>query len=402
MPGTPNKLAAAYLDDLYQNFMRSYREDRKAWGQFLDSPAEHPQIGRYGTSAGAIVLDLSGHGGDATARDVGSTLDKWITAVSDKNSCHLAQTLTVAVLLMALWRSPLPQRNLAQSLIQKLREQRLQSDGLWGNYWMNGRLHAEESSVFVSSIVLLALAATNDDQNLKALIAECRQKLERLYFRDPQRHEPYAPVVFAALSLPSSISITKRLAHEMRRYSWKPIELGDRFTYFYDFRGAEDVWGREYFIVPTELFCAMTINSDSVPSPYRLRALDVIDALKLNMYANSGLFKPKYTDKVSTLEQAFAALALNAYRTNEETGTVAHPISNIWFMLNKPRPSLESWGQAFLGILYLECAAIFSWPTFVGDSLTPVQNWVLGAAILGAAYLGSWNDVVKYFLGRKR
>ena len=211
MSSTP-KSAAAYLDTLYQNFMRPYRGDRKAWGQFLDSPPEHPQIGRYGTSAGAIVLALSGHRGDATVRDVESTLGNWITTVSDLNSRHLAQTLTVAILLMALWRSSLPPHRFAQSLIQKLCQQRLRSDGLWGNYWIDDRLHAEESSVFVSSIVQLALSATNDDQNLKALIAECRQKLEELYFRDPQRHEPYAPVVFAALSLPSSISITRRLA----------------------------------------------------------------------------------------------------------------------------------------------------------------------------------------------
>ena len=65
LPRLHKRMAAKQVRDLLKAFLdefdRAYRDDRPGWGQFLDgNSAARPQIGPYGTSAGAVLLGLNG------------------------------------------------------------------------------------------------------------------------------------------------------------------------------------------------------------------------------------------------------------------------------------------------------------------------------------------------------
>ena len=95
------KSTTGYLRDMYQKFMLSYREGKGAWGQFLDSRPDHPQVGRYGTSAGAIVLALSNHKNDTTANKVIQTLSHWAEdSLDDQNVNHSCHNLPILLMLI--------------------------------------------------------------------------------------------------------------------------------------------------------------------------------------------------------------------------------------------------------------------------------------------------------------
>lgn len=388
-----NKTADAYLDDLYKIFAQRYQTNQKAWGQFLDSPGEHTQVGRYGTSAGAIVMALSNHQNDPKAEDVSDRLKGWLTEEEQENIKHLIQTLPFVTLIMAL--SMLGKN--VDAHLEELLNRRLASTGLWGNYWVDAQLHDEETSIFVSSIVLIVLTFVELNQEQRSILERCRRRLEELYFRDRQKHRAYDPVVFAALVKTVKDGISKRLAKEMRRYSHKQISLAERYTYFYDFRGPDDSWGREYFIVPVEIFCAMLVGNNAAPDLYRLRAVDVINQLMENLDSNAGVFRPISTDRQSTLEQAFVALALDSYR--ESVDYRWFNVSSIHFSLLKPRPHLDIVGQWLLIVLYLELVVLLS-PMFSGVPMSPWQDWLIKASLFVAGAMKNPVDVIRHVLGR--
>jgi hypothetical protein len=53
--------AGDFIPDAFKNAEQVDRQDstKKGWGQFLDVPREHNQIGSYGTAAGCIVAALA-------------------------------------------------------------------------------------------------------------------------------------------------------------------------------------------------------------------------------------------------------------------------------------------------------------------------------------------------------
>ena len=76
----------AELNDLLDRLARRFEDadqaydaenDARGWGQFLDAPKRHSQIGPYGTSAGIIVLSLAGRGQSVLTRQATALLCRW-------------------------------------------------------------------------------------------------------------------------------------------------------------------------------------------------------------------------------------------------------------------------------------------------------------------------------------
>src|SRR5438876_10298368 len=80
------------------------RPDARGWGQFLDAPKHHKQIGLYGTSAGVLVLALAGRGKNAVSDAAISLLKHWWDAreTEEYGRGRFVQTLRLAFLNLAV------------------------------------------------------------------------------------------------------------------------------------------------------------------------------------------------------------------------------------------------------------------------------------------------------------
>lgn len=81
-----SKEIASLLDRLANGFEnaaeRPSNEDSEpteavGWGQFLDAPKQHQQVGMYGTCAGIIVLAVAGRGDNPLSRKAVTLMDYW-------------------------------------------------------------------------------------------------------------------------------------------------------------------------------------------------------------------------------------------------------------------------------------------------------------------------------------
>jgi hypothetical protein len=298
--------------------------DAHGWGQFLDNPKPHLQVGPYGTSAGLVVLALAVRGQSNPVTEAQRLLGCW-WALRDnpENPAHrlYVQTLRLAFQHLALGLSV---TSFGDQILNETRAAllaRVLTSKLWGNYWTNDSVHDPTPRTFPSAMVILSFT----------LMKKGTHSLDHRVTAATDQLEPKLSV--AGLSLLERAAIAAALVtvkgNKLSRKTSRRIDqlarlvhpnLNRQETYFFDFEflpGPQNrIYSRDYFIVSPEVLLAIAGFQPGAPPSLRLMAERTINVLINNLKQNGGVYRPSEGSRVSTIDQAWACLLLSAAAEN--------------------------------------------------------------------------------------
>lgn len=318
----------ADLKDLLDRLARRFEDaaqaseearDGRGWGQFLDAPKRHRQVGPYGTSAGIIVLSLADRGQSVLTRQATALLCHWWKRRKDDAYAHqrFVQTTRLAFLNLALRLSGVPDTDGTRAEVEKALIERLLPSGMWGNYWISNSICDPTPRLFPSAIALLSFTLLRDaplptSEKVISVAARLEEKLS-LSRRLPLLEAAAASAaILSAKGTSISRSAISRVADNA--LSSRP-GLGERGVYFYDYEYSPDeqgeaLFGRDYFFIPTEILLGIAGFQPGAPSGARLMGEVVRSALADNLRQNEDAYRPAEGERLSCVDQAWAAILL--------------------------------------------------------------------------------------------
>jgi hypothetical protein len=318
----------AELNDLLDRLARRFEDaaqvpgeekDARGWGQFLDAPKRHSQIGPYGTSAGIIVLSLAGRGQSALTKQATALLSHWWQRREDDKYVQrrFVQTTRLAFLHLALRLSGIPDTEETRAEVERALIERLLPYGMWGNYWLTSNKYDPTPRLFSSAIALLSFTLLREaslpaNENVISVADRLEEKLT-LPRRPPLLEAAAASA--AILSAKGSLIGRRTVSRVADSALSNRPGLDERGVYFYDYEYSPDVqgetrFGRDFFIIPTEILLAIAGFQPGAPSSARLMAEDVLRVLVENLRHNEGVYRPAEGERLSCVDQAWAAILL--------------------------------------------------------------------------------------------
>ena len=317
----------------------------RGWGQFLDGPKEHPQVGPYGVCSGIIVRSLAGREHKGPEQRALHVLFEMLNRYQDGEPTtqrFFTQNLRLAYLCLALRLAGPPAATLAASAEEELLS-RLLPGGTWGDWWINKDIYDPTPRPFVTSIVLLCLLLFSGERDrgpASTLGGTLRRSTE--FLAKALKDIPDWPPLPKAAALAALGAARYREPNVYRQVNSllvaPPAVTSDLGVYFYDYQflqpGGGHHYSRDYFIVPIELLIAIVGLLPNARVNARLHALTTIDHVKSTVVANNGAYRSLSEQRLSTKNQAWAAIALKL-----GTSDVHVPFSGqrvLWF-LTKPR-----------------------------------------------------------------
>ncbi len=301
------------------NAEQSYDDvpDGRGWGQFLDGPKDHRQVGPYGVCSGVIVRSLAGRehkGPEQTALHVLFELYQRHEAGNPRERKYFAQTLRLAYLCLALRLAGSSAADVAERAQEELLA-RVLPNGSWGDWWIDNRNYDQTPSVFVTSIVLLCLLlfARNGGGGRANALQQSVEYLAQKLVEVPEWSPLPAAAALAALAAArcKRAAVTKQANSLLGAQATVTSDLG---VYFYDFQflgeGGALSHSRDYFIIPIELLIVIVGLLPGARVNARLHALTTIDGVKSIVIRNEGAYRSSPEQRLSTKNQAWAAIAL--------------------------------------------------------------------------------------------
>jgi hypothetical protein len=285
------------------------------WGQFLDAMKRDGQIGPYGTSAGIVVLALAGRLSSPRVREASELLSRWweSRAADDYAAPRFSQNLRLALANLAL--------RLARSDISSQVEEelltRLLPSGLWGNYWWSATVRDDSPRVFVSSLIVLSFVLFRD----AAAPIDARIRTAAEILSENLESTPRLPAFERAAAIAAVIAVRGKAVPKRIRRLVSRVALGsrpelmDRGNYFFDYEYAYDgkqLWGRDYFVVPTALLLSIAGCLPDSPPVLRLRAEAFTRLVRTNLDGNGGALRLYEGERLSTVDQLWCAVLLRA------------------------------------------------------------------------------------------
>jgi hypothetical protein len=319
-------------------------ENFRGWGQFLDAPKVHKQIGLYGTAAGVLVLNAARRGPNQLSTDAGRLLAYWWQKKDDPNNYgyeKLIQTLRVSFVALALRLSGVPETAKAASEALDWLLSIVLSTGLWGNYRTSALEHDGTPRLYVSALVLiccnLLLPASSPRDGRLTRAAQVLE--ERLSSQKDLSLRERAAIAVALLCSP--VQLTRKANRRVREIAFAPwAAINEGGVYFYDFdfrRDGNTVFGRDYFIVPTDVLIGIAGFQERAPAALRLCAERIVSRVSENLEANGGVFRLG-SEKVTTKNQAWIALLLwTAHEAIDRGFGLRRPIAWITYQMRRER-----------------------------------------------------------------
>lgn len=293
--------------------------DRRGWGQFLDAPRRHRQTGPYGTSAGVLVLALADRGNSILATQAAALLRDWWANRDTNLYAHerLVQTVRLAFFNLAVRLSPTFAADGIRREVESSLLGQLHPSNMWGNFWVSAALHDPTPRLLPSAMVLLSFSLLRDERSpLNQQVMSAADVLEERIASSADLPIHEAAVAAAAILATKGQAVGRkalaRIAAVARR---KPLSLGERSVYFYDYEHSPDnegssYFGREYFIIPTEVLIGLSGLMAGAPAALRLRSETTLVALSQNLGENDGAYRPTHGDRLSSVDQAWSAIFL--------------------------------------------------------------------------------------------
>lgn len=313
-----------YLSNLAQRFEDVAQNqtlvlNAQGWGQFLDAPKRHRQIGLYGTAAGVIVLALAERGQSILMQQAVTFLvHVWEHHEAEKSyHKYLVQNLRLAILNLALRVSKSPGTDSVCSQIEEVLMERILPSGLWGNYWINDRLHDPTPRIVPSAIVLLSFSLFhNASQPMDSRLMRAADLLEeKLALPKGFTFLEEAAISTAVLAAKSSLGKHKAISRIAEIARSSESSFNEQAVYFYDYEYSPDSTGqtlfsRDYFILPEEVFFSLAGFLSSAPIDLQLRAEATLNKLLENFSQNSYSYRSAKNERLTSLDQAWAAIFL--------------------------------------------------------------------------------------------
>ncbi|MGH9476173.1 MAG: hypothetical protein ACRD1C_07555 [Terriglobales bacterium] len=375
---------AVLLEKLAEKFDTAIQQEGGAtsqwgWGQFLDDSKERRQIGPYGTSAGMIVRALAqGVGAAPDARPSAIITSWWREWKSGSGSGRkvFCQNLRLAFFLLALRLSSIDAALSAEAEEELLK--RNLGDDMWGDYWESDTDHDMTPSHLVTSTVVLAftLCQPSPEGQTVSRLRRSVVRLEQRLLGDPQMpalQASFAAAAIMALGPQNARAIRKQIA---RFAMSRDFSLADLGVYFYEYK-CDGKAGTDYFIAPPAIVLATGAFSSSSPILLRQFGEQVAARLAKSLEKSDYGFKPDAEQRVSTKNQAWAALLLKASLSPNANPTSLAGM--VWYGLLRERPG-NWWTEIVFPVALIAASATEA--TFIGKLGI---GWLFAAATLGQA-----------------
>ena len=368
------------------------------WGQFLDDPVFQKQTGPYGTSAGLIVSGLAGRGAAAlTARLTGLPNLWWQDWQSEQGDGYrlLSQTLRLAFFYLALTVSKISEETSIRSSVRQELLRRALPSGMWGDYDAKRELKDPTPRLFCSSIVVLCLSLhetlpTEASSQLELTLTG----IERGLLGDKDLPLLHAAAAAAAILCTRGPKASRKVMQRIRKIAWSlKAHIGDLGVYFYDFQyrdaSGNAKFGRDYFIVPTEVLVGIGGYQRGAPTALRQRAEAAVKALLANIKANAGVYKPDASQRVSSKNQAWAALLLA--RAAELTPSRIS-FGGLWYELLKERAGNWFTEYAFplISLISITAEIVFFRDLGALVNVLTGLGGIVVSALYGPTFLKKW------------
>lgn len=415
----------AYLEDIRKKFLEKKICSSKglSWGQFLDSENQGGQVGLYGAVSAAIAIKVRNGNQSPEAQAVEAELiDYWKKRDVAWQHDSLCQNVRLAALLLGLTFRSQGNSNVVVEIVQELMRRFSEFEGLWGESSrppQNAPAYCEWASSVVAIFLYQASqtyeGSPRDFGTLNDCLTRAAEKLQKAYLDDSQRPRPHLLAMLAAVVLilgkSAHAAVRRRLTNEIS----SAAGVTQRSWHYVDYLALSGECQRDYVILPVLLFVPVLLLQPKIEGAHYLRAINVIDQLKANLDSNeSGLFKDP-ADRPSTLEQAFAVLALDASRRAPNRSSLSLLIPRLWIFLSKKRRPewLFAWILIIAGYLPLGVAVSAeglldtvgsSFPGVIQQLLqaaTQLPAWVSTTVLLIFSAIRQPLDMLKAAMGKE-
>jgi hypothetical protein len=370
------------------------------WGQFLDDPKAHRQTGSYGTSAGLIVSALASRGTAALQRVAPLVTFWWKEWGGGAEGRRLfCQTPRLAFFYLALRLSHILDDDGVCSDVREELLRRTLPSGMWGNYWTAPTVLDQTPRLFCSSMVVLSLTLLEDvSPDLLRRLEPAIRAIEDSLIGDKDIPLLHSAAACAAILSVRGGAVSPKVKGRIRHVAWSTrANLGDLGVYFYDYQvgagGGSTEFGRDYFIVPSELLVGIGGLQRGAPVALRERAETAAKALLANIRTNNGAYRSDPEQRISSKNQAWAALLLCL--------SIAPPTTHGAFARIVYELIKERNGNWFTEVVFplLSVCAITTEIVLFRDAGAPVNVFTgVGGIIIGGLYGTTF--LRKWFPGR--
>jgi len=288
----------------------------RGWGQFLDSPVGHAQIGLYGTSAGIIVRSLANRGSSSLSDSVTELITRWWAQRHSDVQLRrfLGQIPRLAFLNLALRTGQDPNLQQTAAEVRNTLLQRLLPGNLWGNYWISDQLQDPTPRLVPSAIALLSLTLFSEAPTTDETLLKIANELEQRLIGASRLPVLHATLVATAILSAKGPTMSRKAHSRLARIAYSGSrELGDLGVYFYEYwypdEGGNTQSGRDYFIVPIEILLGIVGRLPSSPGAVHQRSREALNSLIKSLGESDGAYRAP-EQRVSSKNQAWAAMLL--------------------------------------------------------------------------------------------
>lgn len=314
------------------------------WGQFLDGPRPHRQIGLYGTAAGLLVLSLADR--TETPCTVGATalLSHWWREWHDQNTGYgspkFCQNHRLAFCALCLRNTPNPE---AQKLGVEIEEELLRRSGpkaKWGDYWSSALIQDATPRYLATSLATLSICVLENSghDSTASRTSEASGFLEKTLATNSHLTATERALVAAAVLASQGQLKNSRARRSVIDLAHRPpTTLSENHSYFYEYRQADGEWGRDSVYHYAEIAGGIAGFLPGAPTSLRLRAENILQ-LVLENVSNEGFRPVQGVGRISTVEQAWCCLFLALAKRASERQVRPHK-TLMYALLRQRRPN---------------------------------------------------------------
>ena len=350
-------LLLSRLAERFENSAQLWPGDGRGWGQFLDAPRGHTQIGPYGTCAGLIVLSLAGRGQSPICRSAAELLVGWWAQREQEHypQKRFAQTLRLAVLVLALRTSDLPELTDIREEAEAALFGRCLPSGGWGDWWLGPNNYDATPRLVTSSMAVLSILLFRPAPLSERYSAAIAQAIEFLWNSvTSSGHFSHLERALAVTAITLWESFRPTSARRIVPNStWRPAFEPDHGIYFFFYEHSPDREGkrvgRDYLLIPLELLIGISGLQKISTASHRIAATEVLDRVASGL-RSEGFYLIGRRDYVSTLDQCWVAIFLAQTIASRRTG-IGPPglLPRVWYALVKQREG-NAWTDVILPI----------------------------------------------------
>jgi hypothetical protein len=391
----------AALNSIAMKFEGQYQTeaasaDRGGWGQFLDGPRPHRQIGLYGTSAGLLVLSLADRDETPCTTAATNLISFWWKEWRDRGegygSPKFCQNPRLAFCALCLRNTP---NSRAQEIAREMEQELLKRCGLqgrWGDYWVDRGLQDVTPRYLATALATFSLSVLekSSDQETSQGISKACQFLEKNLAANPHLTSTERGLIAAAVLAGQGSIVTGRALEEVSNLAHRaPATLSENHSYFYEYRQGDGEWGRDSVYLYAEIMGGIAGFLPGASIASRLRSESILE-LVLDNVSNEGFRPVLGVGRISTVEQAWCCLFLAlAKRAADRHIAVRKTIA--YALLRERRPNL--WTRTVLPV----CAtlAVCYASAVVGGDRPLAKAFTIGASFIIFGLYGP--QVIKRF-----